>query len=65
MHPTSLCGRTFEVALGRESITVHEDLICTSPKHFETALSGDWKEAKEYSFKLEDEGPKNFQLYLH
>lgn len=53
------------VGASKEPFHVHESIICNSSLFFKTAMSGSWKESKEHTFKLPEDDPEIFALYLH
>ena len=56
---------TITVGASKEPFHVHESILCNSSLFFKTALSGPWNESKEHNFKLPEDDPELFALYLH
>lgn len=48
-----------------QEFVVHDDLIRAKAPFSEAAMSRDWKEAKEKLFKLPEETPEIFRIYIH
>ncbi|KAH8730248.1 hypothetical protein GQ44DRAFT_823579 [Phaeosphaeriaceae sp. PMI808] len=64
----SECDPVFATVLvGPDAIkfVIHESLLVYYSTFFCKALTGEFKEAKEKSVKLEDEDPRTFEIFVH
>ncbi|KAK4950313.1 hypothetical protein LTR10_011294 [Elasticomyces elasticus] len=58
---------TIRVLVGdcQAPFTVHQDLLCRHSGFFEKACSGEWKEARERTVRLNESDATSFQIYLN
>ncbi|KAK5679361.1 hypothetical protein LTS10_008176 [Elasticomyces elasticus] len=58
---------TIRVLVGdcQAPFTVHQDLLCRHSGFFEKACSGEWKEARERTVRLNESDATSFQVYLN
>ncbi|CAI7593507.1 unnamed protein product [Penicillium crustosum] len=64
---TKIQGPAVKITVGasKEPFHVHESVLCTSSRFFNAAMSGSWKESKEYTIELPEDDPAAFSIYSH